>query len=678
MSDQLIYTSAPAGLRPGTSGFCTVAATALGPAWVQRLEALSGYKPLYPAGDARESANPIGFAHTRITVAGATRSVLTRSAFAGADHTGRSNKLVSHIVLTDAERGPGGPAWAIRQPGLMPTAWQGEPRLLPAGTPVPTARPTPMPATTWQHVTGDAAWAAALAQHAMDDPSTIVYVLYEAGTDIAAMFDEAIRLLPEPKRWAVTFNTYLTEPPAGAPCAWRGIVAGSPAAALARGAVIDLIGLNAAALPTGLLADAARTGRPAASGPAVMENFNPAAASSGAFGTERFALGTRQQIQPAIMPPVGMSMPGESRRSKAGLPSNVALPRNNSNGSKAAIAIAVSIGAALLVASGITAIMILTSSSTPSNDNHQQTTGLQNKTSSGTSGSTLQSASQPTSQPNLQPVSQPTSQPASQPTSQPSSQPSTHPPSPPSSQPASQPSWRSPSQPSSQPTSQPSSQSSWQPASQPISRPTSPSQSTLQLASAPKPGRDFSFTSGPLQVTQALPAFGNSAVPASWNSFIPSALWMASNGKQRINTVKMDSQNALSWSSEIDKESTGVVFSHKNNPTPLDSAAKFTFTIEIKSTGDEKSVYLVSSYSARIEEFKREQQNYVSQKHKKFQSGISGDELKHDHKAEIDDIKDVDNLIDAFKKQLDATQLEIAESGKDTGHGIRKIVLTSK
>ena len=46
MALELVYTSAERGLRPGTSGFCTVAMTrGLPPALVPRLEALGGYRP---------------------------------------------------------------------------------------------------------------------------------------------------------------------------------------------------------------------------------------------------------------------------------------------------------------------------------------------------------------------------------------------------------------------------------------------------------------------------------------------------------------------------------------------------------------------------------------------------------------------------------------------------------
>lgn len=314
MSDELFYTSVPRGLRPGASGFCTVAATAgLGPAWVARLEAISGYKPRYPVGDPREGDNPVAHSHVRLSVAGQTRSVLTRAAAAGADHTGRSNVFVHHVLPSDRERGTAGPAWAMRQLGLMDEAWDGgEPRTLAAGRPLPSGRPAPTPASAWQRETGEAAWAAALAGPAVVDAGSVVYVVYAPGTDVLALFDEAIRLMPEPQRWLVTFNTYFTEAPAaGTACAWRGVMAGTPAAALARGTVIDLTNLDPSSIPTGPLAEQARTGQPAAmtARPSLLDDLDAPVpgvtlASQPAAGSRGVPPSVRVRDLPTVVPPL--------------------------------------------------------------------------------------------------------------------------------------------------------------------------------------------------------------------------------------------------------------------------------------------------------------------------------------------------------------------------------------
>lgn len=72
MTQELIYTSAPRGLRPGTQGFCTVVSTQGMPVnLAMQLESLSGYRHLYPPGSPQESQNPVTWSHLRLRVGGA-------------------------------------------------------------------------------------------------------------------------------------------------------------------------------------------------------------------------------------------------------------------------------------------------------------------------------------------------------------------------------------------------------------------------------------------------------------------------------------------------------------------------------------------------------------------------------------------------------------------------------
>lgn len=84
MSYELCYTSVPQGLRVGTSGFCTVGLTHGTPGpLIERLESLSGYRPLFPAGSPQAAQNPVSWAHWRVSVGGRSYSVLSRVCFAG-------------------------------------------------------------------------------------------------------------------------------------------------------------------------------------------------------------------------------------------------------------------------------------------------------------------------------------------------------------------------------------------------------------------------------------------------------------------------------------------------------------------------------------------------------------------------------------------------------------------
>src|SRR5262245_30188170 len=109
MSHELFYTSAPRGLHPGSSGLCTVAETrGLSPVLRERLEALSGYQPLFPPDDARAAQNPAACSHLKLTVSGKTLHVLSRVGPAGLDHEGRGNTFAHHVVLEARELPPGG------------------------------------------------------------------------------------------------------------------------------------------------------------------------------------------------------------------------------------------------------------------------------------------------------------------------------------------------------------------------------------------------------------------------------------------------------------------------------------------------------------------------------------------------------------------------------------------
>ena len=253
MSQELHYTSVPRGLKPGSRGFGTVAATAhLADTLADRLESLSGYQAVYPPGDPADALNPIVHAHFRLTAGGKVIDVLSRIGPAGLDYSGRPNKYAHHIVLDDDDRPEGGPAWLLSQPGFLQAAWEGEPRLLPAGRPVPQGDRPAGVADAWQALTGDAGWAGVLAESFLGDPRRPAFLVFRPGMEILPLFVEAIALLPAPRRWEVEFSTYFNTLPQGVSCSWRGVLDGSAEAKDAR------------RLPNALIVDLCRpTGRAA-------------------------------------------------------------------------------------------------------------------------------------------------------------------------------------------------------------------------------------------------------------------------------------------------------------------------------------------------------------------------------------------------------------------------------
>ncbi len=264
MSQELHYTSVARGLKPGSRGFGTVAATASLPdSLADRLEGLSAYQAVFPPGDPSAGLNPVDFVHVRLSAGGQDVHVLSRIGPAGLDYSGRPNKYAHHIVLGPWERPEGGPAWLLSQPGFLQSAWEGEPRILAEGRPVPAGdRPAGI-AQSWLSLTGDAGWAGVLAESFLADPRRPVFLVFRPGIELLPLFVEAIALLPSSRRWDVEFSTYLTNLPPGVSCTWRGVLEGSAQAKNARrlpnALIVDLCRPIAAA-QGGALVHLARTG----------------------------------------------------------------------------------------------------------------------------------------------------------------------------------------------------------------------------------------------------------------------------------------------------------------------------------------------------------------------------------------------------------------------------------
>lgn len=267
MSQELLYTSAPHGLKLGSRGFCTVLSTHGMPApLASGLEALSGYRPVYPSSDSRAHLNPVVQSHVTLPVAGRSWHVLSRIADYGLDYSQRTNKLAHHVVLDPGELIPGGPAYLLSIPAFMRTEWNEEPHLV-APKPVKKAPPTATAVCrAWKELTGDAGWAGVLAESFLRDPERPVFLLYEPGQDVLPLMAEAISLLPVERRWEVTFSTYFNGIPQGVTCAWRCMLNDSPEAhqslRFVKALRLDLTSESLGIATGGSLVDLARVGGP--------------------------------------------------------------------------------------------------------------------------------------------------------------------------------------------------------------------------------------------------------------------------------------------------------------------------------------------------------------------------------------------------------------------------------
>jgi len=268
MAFELVYTSVPRGIRPGSSGFCTAAYTnGLAANLIMQLEGMSAYKAYFPHYDANASLNPVAFSHFIFRNSGGRHHILSRVSFYGLDYTKRSNKLAHHIVLSTAEAAsvPGGPACVFRQKGLFRTEWQGEPELFQKQLIVSPQDPPLRTADTWKQYTGDAGWAGALADAFLKNPAKPAFVIFDPvqHQNILALVEEALMLLPPERRWQVAFNTYVTTMPAGLQCHWRFCVPDSDPLREARrvpGTLIIDLTRPADAAPDSGFAQIARTG----------------------------------------------------------------------------------------------------------------------------------------------------------------------------------------------------------------------------------------------------------------------------------------------------------------------------------------------------------------------------------------------------------------------------------
>lgn len=239
MAFELVYTSAPRGIKPGSSGFCTVAYTnGLAANTAVQLEALSAYKAYFPPYDDHASQNPVAYSHYRVISSGEELHILSRICFNGLDYTKRSNKLAHHLVLRqhDLAQAPAGPAALFQQPGLFYCEWAREPLLFPRQKDIAATDAGIGPAATWEAYTGDAGWAGTLVERYMQTPDRPVYIIFDPlqHHDVLKLLAEAMLLLPPADRWELTFNTYFTSLPAGIGCAWRFCVPNADALREAR------------------------------------------------------------------------------------------------------------------------------------------------------------------------------------------------------------------------------------------------------------------------------------------------------------------------------------------------------------------------------------------------------------------------------------------------------------
>lgn len=199
---QLIFTSAPQGLTPGRSGYCTVARHRAVP---ERLAQL-----LESVGTPHERAEGETFTFRTLEAGGRNWCVLSRFVARGLDYTQRDNRLAHHLIfsLEEAAVLPPPAAIAGRWKGWRdewtgaPTWLEGEDRPLHLETQTPLT-----PAVTWREETGTGAKAAWLIGAA--GPAAVGLLNPPATPRLLRLLAEASALLGK-SAWAATFTTDAT------------------------------------------------------------------------------------------------------------------------------------------------------------------------------------------------------------------------------------------------------------------------------------------------------------------------------------------------------------------------------------------------------------------------------------------------------------------------------------
>lgn len=193
----LVFTSAPQGLHPGRSGFCTVARHAEMP---ERLAAL-----LEGLGTPHATAGTATFTLRRLEAGGKTWHVLSRFTAGGLDYTRRDNRLAHHLAFAEPEIAalPPPADIAARWPGWL-SEWEGPPRWLePMRLQLAAGRPL-VPCAAWRRTTGSGAKAAWLITG--ESPMQVAVTHAQDTGCLLELFAESGALLGR-AAWAATFTT---------------------------------------------------------------------------------------------------------------------------------------------------------------------------------------------------------------------------------------------------------------------------------------------------------------------------------------------------------------------------------------------------------------------------------------------------------------------------------------
>lgn len=222
---ELLYTSAPRGIRHSGQGFTTVQVTSqLDPRLADALESLSAYH----AVNQDNQSSTINYMHLRMNAPYFRGHVLSRIGPGDRELSLRSNKFAHHIAIPRHPLPTCSPLTLATSPAFQ-SQWDQRVCELPLRTlPPPSQRQlTPCPARTWETLLGDAGWAGQILEWALSHTES-TWIVFDDPHPIQRLMQELLAILPSRDTWQVTFATHFANLPTSVDCRLRWIHARSP------------------------------------------------------------------------------------------------------------------------------------------------------------------------------------------------------------------------------------------------------------------------------------------------------------------------------------------------------------------------------------------------------------------------------------------------------------------
>lgn len=219
MAKQLLFTSAPKGVWPGTSGYCTVMCSeSLPRAVAEHMEKLSVFRildsengspiPLVEQNYSKlKSINPNNLAHLTFRFRGKETNVILRTSLAGFDYSGRLRKLSHMFLIDESEKVSTDPASLLFNQQLFRNDWEEEPRTESSDVTLPPGSLNDSQGQTWGQLKGDPGWAQFVATHILRNPRDPIYIIFDRGVNLIQLIAEVAELIPPARRWQLTYAT---------------------------------------------------------------------------------------------------------------------------------------------------------------------------------------------------------------------------------------------------------------------------------------------------------------------------------------------------------------------------------------------------------------------------------------------------------------------------------------